>query len=67
METREEFEARLRSDGYTEKQSKRMGRMLFPTPREAALLKAQAARRKNAAERREASTAAYLAEYGVTA
>ena len=58
METREEFEARLREDGYTEKQSKRMGRMLFPTPREAALLKAQAARRKNAAERREASTAA---------
>ena len=66
METRQEFEARLRREGYGDKQVKFMGRLLYGTPREKALLKAHAARRKNAAERREASTAAYLAEYGVT-
>jgi hypothetical protein len=52
---RRAWEDQLVRDGYSEKQSKRMGRLVYPTPREAALMKAQAARRKSAAARREAS------------
>lgn len=53
---REDFRRSLIGQGYTPKQAERKAREIYPTAREAALLKAQAARRAKAAERREAST-----------
>lgn len=55
MNERESYRRQLIADGYTESHAAYMAMLAFPTAREAALVKARQARKRNAEARRQAS------------